>query len=57
VRYILALLLAFAQTIVFADTLTGRVVRIIDGDTIVVLDGSNAQHKIQLTRIDAPERR
>jgi len=39
-----------------ADTLTGRAVRVIDGDTIVVLDNSNSQHKIRLTGIDAPER-
>jgi endonuclease YncB( thermonuclease family) len=39
-----------------ADTLTGRVVRVTDGDTIVILDAGNAQHKIRLTGIDAPER-
>jgi len=32
------------------------VVRITDGDTIVVLDANNTQHKIRLTGIDAPER-
>jgi endonuclease YncB( thermonuclease family) len=39
-----------------ADTLTGRVVRVTEGDTIVVLDDSNSQHKIRLAGIDAPER-
>jgi endonuclease YncB( thermonuclease family) len=39
-----------------ADTLTGRVVRVTDGDTIVVLDADETQHKIRLTGIDAPER-
>jgi endonuclease YncB( thermonuclease family) len=39
-----------------ADTLTGRVVRVTDGDTIMILDAGNAQHKIRLTGIDAPER-
>jgi len=29
-------------------------VRVTDGDTIVVLDSTNAQHKIRLTGIDAP---
>jgi len=33
----------------------GRVVRIADGDTITVLDGINAQHRIRLQGIDAPE--
>ena len=36
---------------------TGRVVRITDGDTIVVLDADKVQHKIRLQGIDAPERR
>ena len=39
-----------------AETLTGRVVRVTDGDTIVVLDASKVQHKIRLQGIDAPER-
>jgi endonuclease YncB( thermonuclease family) len=32
------------------------VVRVSEGDTIVVLDAGNAQYKIRLTGIDAPER-
>jgi endonuclease YncB( thermonuclease family) len=42
---------------ILAPTLTGRVVRVTDGDTIVVLDSSDTQHKIRLTGIDAPERK
>lgn len=38
-----------------ADTLTGRVIKITDGDTLTVLDASFTQHKIRLTGIDAPE--
>src|SRR5437660_6313909 len=38
-----------------AQTLTGRVVRVTDGDTITVLDSSNTQHRIRLEGIDAPE--
>jgi micrococcal nuclease len=34
----------------------GRVVKIADGDTLTVLDGSNVQHKIRLAGIDAPEK-
>jgi len=37
------------------QTLTGRVVRIADGDTITVLDVTNTQHRIRLQGIDAPE--
>ena len=40
---------------VFADTLNGKVVKITDGDTLVVLDASRQQHKIRLAGIDAPE--
>ena len=50
----LLLILTFPQA--QADTLTGRVVRVTDGDTIVVLDASKVQHKIRLQGIDAPER-
>ena len=40
---------------VSADTLIGKVVKITDGDTLVVLDASRQQHKIRLAGIDAPE--
>lgn len=36
--------------------LTGRVVRVADGDTVSVLDKSNTQHKVRLFGIDTPER-
>lgn len=36
--------------------LSGKVIKITDGDTITVLDRSNQQHKIRLAGIDAPER-
>ena len=39
-----------------ASTLTGRTVRVTDGDTIVILSEGNVQHKIRLQGIDAPER-
>ena len=31
-----------------ADTLTGNIVRIIDGDTVVVVDSNKVQYKIRL---------
>ena len=40
-----------------ADTLTGKVVKITDGDTLYVLDANYQQHKIRLAEIDAPERK
>ena len=41
---------------VHADTVTGRVVEIIDGDTLTLLDATNHQHKIRLAGIDSPEK-
>src|SRR5216684_2936929 len=38
-----------------AQTLSGRVVAIADGDTITILDSANTQHRIRLAGIDAPE--
>lgn len=40
---------------VCASTLTGKVVKVSDGDTITVLDSQKVQHKIRLNKIDAPE--
>jgi len=36
--------------------LTGRVVRVADGDTLSVLDKNNTQYKVRLHGIDTPER-
>ena len=48
--------MAIASAVAYADTLSGRVVAISDGDTITVLDTSDKQHKIRLSAIDAPEK-
>ncbi|MDP2025620.1 thermonuclease family protein [Sulfuriferula sp.] len=39
-----------------AETLTGRVVGIADGDTLTLLDATKIQHKIRLAGIDSPEK-
>lgn len=39
----------------YAQTISGRVVYIADGDTLTVLDSANQQHIIRLAEIDAPE--
>lgn len=36
--------------------LSGKVIKLADGDTITVLDSNREQHKIRLSGIDAPER-
>ena len=50
------LFLLFTFPFLHTETLTGHVVRVTDGDTIVVLDAGKVQHKIRLQGIDAPER-
>ncbi|GAO36282.1 nuclease [Sulfuricella sp. T08] len=58
-RYItLAAALIFSSLgpIAQAETLTGWVTQITDGDTITVQDYSNQQHKVWLIGIDAPEK-
>jgi endonuclease YncB( thermonuclease family) len=39
-----------------ADTLSGRVARVVDGDTLVLLLAGNAQERIRIAGIDCPER-
>ena len=38
-----------------AYDLTGRVVKVTDGDTITILDANQTQHKVRLYGIDTPE--
>lgn len=42
-------------TLAGRQTLTGRVVSVADGDTIMLLDSADSQHRIRLEGIDAPE--
>lgn len=44
-------------TPVFSYEITGKVIKITDGDTVHILDSSNEKHKIRLADIDAPERK
>ena len=48
--------LALAGSVI-AETITGQVVGVVDGDTITVLDAEKVQHKIRLAGIDAPEKK
>ncbi len=57
-RLVIGLCFAFLLSLpAFADSLTGKVVKITDGDTLYVLDANYKDHKIRLAGIDAPERR
>lgn len=42
---------------VCAETISGHVVAVYDGDTVTVLDQFNHQYKVRLSGIDAPERK
>lgn len=55
-RDLLFLALAAPWLALHAETITGRVVGVTDGDTLIILDNQHQQHKIRLSRIDAPER-
>jgi endonuclease YncB( thermonuclease family) len=54
-RTVILMLFAVYLTTASAATLTGRTVRVTDGDTIVILGEGNIQHKTRLQGIDAPE--
>lgn len=55
-RRVVAAALLLLALVSQAETITGRVVAIADGDTITVLDTTKTQHKIRLAGIDAPEK-
>ncbi len=56
-RVITLCFFVFLSLTASADSLTGKVVKITDGDTLYVLDANYKDHKIRLAGIDAPERR
>jgi endonuclease YncB( thermonuclease family) len=51
----MALLAGLAVTGAFAETISGTVTKIIDGDTLVVRDAAKKRHTVRLAEIDAPE--
>ena len=40
-----------------AETLPGKVVRVVDGDTLLLLTSGNVEERIRLSGIDCPERK
>lgn len=52
----MAFLVALAASSAGAETITGKVVGVSDGDTITVLDAERTQYKIRVAGIDAPEK-
>lgn len=57
VNYVWLCLLFFISTECSSDTKIGKVVRVVDGDTLVFLDSHNVQHKVRLAGIDTPEKK
>ncbi|MCE9612928.1 MAG: thermonuclease family protein [Lentisphaerae bacterium] len=54
-RIIFIALLACSTAIAHAATLEGKVVKVLDGDTLIVADATNGEHEVRLQGIDAPE--
>jgi endonuclease YncB( thermonuclease family) len=55
-RLILASALVLAAvTATAGERLDGRIVAVLDGDTVTLLDRAHVQHRIRLSQIDAPE--
>jgi endonuclease YncB( thermonuclease family) len=56
IRIIAIIILLCFLSPAIAETLTGRVLRVIEGDRIVLLTPGGAQQQVRLLGIDAPER-
>lgn len=56
-KYLPLLLYCLAISHAAAETVTGRVVGVSDGDTLTLLDDGNNTVKIRLAEIDAPEKK
>lgn len=54
--HVTALALALLVSTATAQTITGKVVGVSDGDTITLLDALKKQTKVRLAQIDAPEK-
>jgi endonuclease YncB( thermonuclease family) len=49
--------LALAAHAAAAEPISGQVVAVPNGDTLVIVDGAGKRHRVSLADIDAPERR
>jgi len=53
---LIILITTFIASVCHGEIMEGRVVRIVDGDTLVVLDADKLQQRVRLAGIDTPER-
>ncbi len=51
------LFLFFLCAQVYAQTFTGKVIGVKDGDTVVVIDAANTQTTLRLAEVDCPEKK
>ncbi|WP_295394058.1 thermonuclease family protein, partial [Thiolapillus sp.] len=56
-KNIVPTLLLIVSTTASAATLEGKAIRVIDGDTIVVLSEAHQKYRVRLANIDCPEKR
>jgi micrococcal nuclease len=52
---LLVLILLLLPSIAFSETITGKVIKVVDGDTITILNNHKQKTKIRLYGIDTPE--
>jgi endonuclease YncB( thermonuclease family) len=53
-RFLLVLL--FVPGLAAAEALAGRVLSVIDGDTLTIVDADKRRHVVRLAEVDAPEK-
>jgi len=54
-KHLSTVLIVLLAANVHAETLTGRVVYVVDGDTAIVLNAASERHSVRVSGIDAPE--
>lgn len=54
---IILFFVSLSPALLYAETISGLVVRVIDGDTLVVLCEAKRQEKVRLAEIDCPEKK
>jgi len=52
---LLVLILLLLPSIAFSETITGKVIKVVDGDTITILSSHKQKTKIRLYGIETPE--
>jgi endonuclease YncB( thermonuclease family) len=56
-RWLLIALVVLMAPGVQAETLTGTVISVVDGDTLTIVDAQKRRYRVRLGQVDAPERK